>query len=118
MSKYRGFFHVIFAIALSVFTLGFAGAASLDQDARAALQSLYATSPGAKTFGAKAKGILVFPKITKAGLIVGGQGGDGVLFENSKPTAHYNTGAATVGLQAGVQTYGYALFFITDEDLN
>jgi lipid-binding SYLF domain-containing protein len=31
---------------------------------------------------------------------------------------HYNTGAASVGLQAGVQTYGYALFFITDEDLN
>jgi lipid-binding SYLF domain-containing protein len=118
MSTYRGILHVIFAIALSVFTLGHAAAASLDQDANAALQSLYSTSPGAKAIGAKAKGILVFPKITKAGLVVGGQGGDGTLFENGKPTAHYSTGAASVGLQAGVQTYGYALFFITDEDLN
>ncbi len=56
-------------------------------------------------------GILVFPSITKAGFIVGGQGGDGTLFEKGQVIAHYNSDAASVGLQAGVQTYGYALFF-------
>jgi lipid-binding SYLF domain-containing protein len=89
----------------------------LDQDANAALQSLYSNHAGAKALGAKAAGILVFPSITKAGFILGGQGGDGVLFEKGKVTGHYNSGAVSVGLQAGVQTYGYALFFITAADL-
>ena len=89
----------------------------LDQDAMAALNALYANHAGAKALGEKAAGILVFPSITKAGFIVGAQGGDGTLFEKGKPTAHYNSGALSVGLQAGVQTYGYALFFVTPEDL-
>jgi lipid-binding SYLF domain-containing protein len=107
----------LFAVAI----IGFLGAQPalaasghlLDQDAEAALNALYAKHPGAKALG-----ILVFPSITKAGFIVGGQGGDGTLFEKGKPTGHYNSGAVSVGLQAGVQTYGYALFFLTPEDLN
>jgi lipid-binding SYLF domain-containing protein len=89
----------------------------LDQDADAALKALYSNSPGAKALGAKAVGILVFPSITKAGFIIGGQGGDGTLFEKGKVAGHYNSGAVSVGLQAGAQTYGYALFFMTASDL-
>jgi lipid-binding SYLF domain-containing protein len=90
----------------------------LDQDSEAALKLLYSKHPGAKALGEKASGILVFPSITKAGFIIGGQGGDGTLFEKGKATGHYTSGAGSVGLQAGVQTYGYALFFVTPEDLN
>src|SRR5258706_11036666 len=89
----------------------------LDQDADAALKSLYSNHSGAKALGDKAIGILVFPSVTKAGFILGAQGGDGVLFEKGKITGHYNTGALSVGLQAGVQSYGYALFFMAPEDL-
>ncbi len=89
----------------------------LDQDADAALQALYSNSPGAKALGDKASGILVFPSIAKAGFIVGAQGGDGVLFEKGAISGHYNSGALSVGLQAGVQTYGYALFFMNASDL-
>ena len=89
----------------------------LDQDADAALKSLYSNHPGAKALGDKAIGILVFPSVTKAGFILGAQGGDGVLFEKGKITGHFNTGAVSVGLQAGVQSYGYALFFMAPEDL-
>ena len=94
-----------------------AGAHVLDQDAEAALQALYTSSPGAKALGDKASGILVFPSITKAGFIVGAQGGDGALFEKGKIAGYYNSGALSVGLQAGVQTYGYALFFMNAADL-
>ena len=90
----------------------------LDQDAAAALQHLYSKHPGAKALGETATGILVFPSVTKMGFIVGGQGGDGVLYEKGKSTGYYNTGAASIGMQVGVQTYGYALFFLTPEDLN
>jgi lipid-binding SYLF domain-containing protein len=117
-----GILKTLFAVAI----IGFLGAQPalaqsghmLDQDAEAALNALYAKHPGAKALGAKASGILVFPSITKAGFIIGGQGGDGTLFEKGKPTGHYNSGAVSVGLQAGVQTYGYALFFLTPADLN
>ena len=95
-----------------------AESAMLDRDAEAALQALYKSSPGARALGEKALGILVFPYITKAGFIIGGQGGNGTLFEKGQVIAHYSADAASIGLQAGVQTYGYALFFITPEDLN
>ena len=90
----------------------------IDQDSAAALQALYSSSPGAKALGDKAKGILVFPNVTKAGFIIGGQGGDGVLLIKGKPAAYYNTAAVSVGLQAGVQTFGYVLFFMSDSVLN
>jgi lipid-binding SYLF domain-containing protein len=56
---------------------------------------------GAKALGDKAIGILLFPSVTKADFILGAQGGDGALFEKGKITGHYNTGALSVGLQAG-----------------
>lgn len=92
-------------------------ASSLDRDARMALNSLYEKTPAARALGVNARGILVFPHITKAGLVVGAQGGDGVLIRDGRTLGYYNTGGISVGLQAGVQEYGYALFFMSDEAL-
>ena len=89
-----------------------ANAAEISRDANAALQQLYASVPAAKALGAKANAILVFPKITKAGLGVGGQFGDGALFQQGKVVGFYNNSGASIGLQAGAQQYGYALFFM------
>jgi lipid-binding SYLF domain-containing protein len=91
-----------------------ANAAEISQDARTALERLYTTNPKAKMLGEKAKAIMVFPSILKAGLIVGGQGGNGALFENGKIIGYYNISAASYGLQAGVQEFGYAMFLMTD----
>ena len=88
---------------------------ALDKDVRSALNSLYQSTPAAKALGAKAKAILVFPKIVKAGLIVGGQGGDGAMLKGNKIVGYYNTGGLSVGLQAGAQSFGYALFLMSDE---
>jgi lipid-binding SYLF domain-containing protein len=91
-----------------------ASAAELDRNAEEALQSLYAKSSGAKAIGEKAKSVLVFPGIAKAGFIVGGLYGEGALIKQGKVIAYYNTVALSYGLQAGLQKYGYALFFMTD----
>jgi lipid-binding SYLF domain-containing protein len=91
---------------------------SLDRDSAAALKSLYDKTPAAKALGAKAKGILVFPRIVKAGFIVGGQGGEGVLMRNGKPVGYFGTGGMSVGFQAGAQSFGYALFFMSDSALD
>lgn len=89
-----------------------ATAAELARDANASLQQLYASVPAAKTLGATAKAVLVFPKVTKAGLGVGGQYGEGALLQNGKAVAYYSTAGASIGIQAGAQTYSYALFFM------
>jgi lipid-binding SYLF domain-containing protein len=90
---------------------------AIEDDAKAALQTLYTDVPSAKVVGDKAKAVLVFPSIVKAGFVLGAQYGEGVLFVNGKLAGHYNSAAASYGLQAGVQTFGYALFLMTDDAL-
>jgi lipid-binding SYLF domain-containing protein len=99
-------------LALGAHSALAASAAQISKDSQAALQSLYQKEPKAKSVGGKALAVLVFPSVVKAGLGVGGQYGDGALIKGGKTVAYYNTAGATVGLQAGAQTYGYALFFM------
>jgi len=94
-----------------------ATAAELDREAKRVLENLYKKIPSAKVLGEKAKGILVFPSITKGGFIVGGQYGEGALLKDGKTAGYYETVSASYGLQAGVQKYGYVLFFMTDAAL-
>ena len=86
--------------------------ANLARDARRALDSLTATNSAARELRQKAVAVLVFPRMIKAGFLFGGQIGDGALFEGGKLAGYYNSVAASYGLQAGGQTFGYALFFM------
>jgi lipid-binding SYLF domain-containing protein len=95
-----------------------ASSAELDQSAKTALRSLYASNPAAQAVGRKAKAILVFPSIVKGGFLVGAQHGDGALLVNGKTVGYYNTVAASYGFQAGVQKFSYAMFFMNDASLN
>ncbi|MBW1768890.1 MAG: twin-arginine translocation pathway signal protein, partial [Deltaproteobacteria bacterium] len=92
-------------------------AAEIDRDVDAGIEKLYAASPAAKELGKVSKGILVFPNVIKGGLVVGGQYGKGALREDGKTVGYYNTVAASYGLQAGVQSFGYALFFMSESAL-
>jgi lipid-binding SYLF domain-containing protein len=91
-------------------------ARALAQQSRAALKDLYRRNPGARRLGAGAKGILVFPEITKGGFMVGGMGGNGALIRNDGSIREfYQTAGVSYGLQAGVQKYGYALFLMDSQ---
>src|SRR6188508_536662 len=91
---------------------GKTAAAELESASKAALQKLYASAPLAKGIGPTAYAILVFPKVKKAGLGIGGQYGEGTLLKKGAAVAYYKTTGASFGLQAGGQTYGYAMFFM------
>ena len=91
-----------------------ATAAEINRDVKNALESLYGQSAAAKTLGKKAKGVLVFPSIVKGGYLVGGQYGEGALLKNGRTAGYYNNVQVSYGLLAGIQKYGYALFFMTD----
>jgi len=109
---------VLLALTLTPLHSALAASASeINRDVTAALQTLYQTTPGAKALASKAKGILVFPNIVKAGLIVGGQYGDGALREKGNTVGYYRSIAGSFGLQAGVQSFGYALLFMDDASL-
>ena len=89
-------------------------AAEIGRNSQNALQKLYAKVPAAKAIGKEAYAVVVFPSVTKAGLGIGGQYGEGALIKGGKVVAYYSTAGASYGLQAGIQKYGYALFLMTD----
>ncbi len=94
-----------------------ASASELNRGARAALDRLVATQPAAKRLAREAKAVLVFPKMVKAGFMFGGQIGEGVLLKRGKPAGYYSSVAASYGFQAGIQSFSYVLFFMTDDAL-
>ena len=97
---------------------GIAGsAAEIDRDVDKAVAALKAQSSEAKALAERAKGILVFPKIIKGGLLVGAQYGEGALRKNGMTAGYYNTVAVSYGLQAGIQWFGYAMYFMNDSAL-
>lgn len=89
-------------------------AAQIDREVNAALAKLYETTPAARQLASRARGILVFPNVVKAGFIGGAEYGKGAMRKRGRTTGYYNIAAASYGLQAGVQSFGYAMFFMND----
>jgi lipid-binding SYLF domain-containing protein len=108
---------LLLAIASVPFPSRADSAQELDGKAEAALRSLLAKNPRARSISEKAVAVMVFPKVTKAGLGIGGQYGEGVLYRKGKVAGYYSTAGGSVGLQAGAQVYGYVLFFLSERDL-
>ena len=111
-------FMVLVALLLCVSLASAEATAEIDRDVDSAIAKLYAATPAAVELSKVAKGVLVFPDVIKAGLIIGGQYGTGALRVDGKTTGYYNTAAASYGLQAGAQSFGYAMLFMTDEAMS
>ena len=104
-------------LVLNVLTPGVALGATkseINRSASQALTTLYRNYPRAKALGDKAVGVLIFPSIVKGGFIIAGQFGDGALRKGGKTVAYYRSLAASYGFQAGVQAFGYVLFFMDE----
>lgn len=106
------------ALPVSAITAQSANAATaedLNKDADQALDLLYKTNPAALNISKSARAILVFPKVIKAGFVFGGSYGEGVLKQGARVVNYYNSVAGSWGLQAGAQSYGYAVFLMNDK---
>lgn len=113
---------VAIGLALAVLIASLAPAqaadrADIDAEVNAALARLYAEVPGTRNLAESAAGILVFPKVIKAGFLLGVQGGHGSLRSQGAIKGYYETVAVSYGLQAGAQSFGYALIFLSEDDL-
>ena len=95
-----------------------ASAEDLDRDSQQALDNLTKSNPLAAKLNRRAKAVLIFPNIVKAGLVFGGAYGEGVLKRGSKIVGYYNSVSGSWGFQAGAQSYGYVVFLMSDRAVN
>jgi len=106
-----------FALA-AIFAVSAAQAATaedLDKDSAQALRNLTQTNRVAADISRKARAVLVFPNIVKAGLVFGGSYGEGTLMKGGRVIEYYNSVSGSWGLQAGAQSYGYVVFLMNDK---
>jgi lipid-binding SYLF domain-containing protein len=92
-------------------------AAEIDAGVEAARDRCAADVPGCETAAEKAQGMLVFPKVTKGAIGVGGSYGEGALIVDDRTEGYYSTAAASIGLQLGGETYSQIIMFTTPEAL-
>jgi lipid-binding SYLF domain-containing protein len=90
-------------------------AEQINRDADESLQTLYRTNPIAASIAKQSRAVLVFPNIVKAGLIFGGAYGEGELKQGGRVANYYNSFSGSWGLQAGAQSYGYAVFLMNQK---
>lgn len=122
------------AVAVATASLAFAGCtttlpnnnnkssaqvkADINTQSDAALKRLYEVSPDARAAVAKAKGVLVFPKVLSGGFVVAAEHGDGVLRVNGQPQGYYSTTSGSIGFQAGAQSKAVVILFMTQDALD
>ncbi|MAP00308.1 MAG: twin-arginine translocation pathway signal [Rhodobacteraceae bacterium] len=111
---------------ISIFSLFLLSCQNIDQenqgsiinrDAEIALQNLFEIDPDTISIYKNAPATLIIPRITKAGVVLGGAYGEGVLRINEAPVDYYSLASASYGFQIGAQQYSNIIFFMTEEAL-
>ncbi len=117
------FFTIILAmtaVSMTCFAVSARAASAIEIDAKAnaALESFFETAPAGKELAEKAAGILIFPSVVKAGMVVGGEYGEGVLRIGGYSAGYYSTTSGSVGIQFGVQSKDIFFLFMESSALD
>ena len=94
-----------------------ATAKEIDVSVEVTLERFNKEIPGAESFIKKAKGVLIFSQVIKAGFGIGGEYGEGALRIGGKTVEYYSTMAASIGFQLGAQTKSIILVFTKEDAL-
>jgi lipid-binding SYLF domain-containing protein len=105
------------ALLWSAVSIG-ATAAQIDERVHTAMHQFYDLNPQHKDLVARAKGVLVFPHVTKGGVGVGGEFGEGALRIDGKNVGYYSISSASVGLTLGLAKHKEVILFMTQEALD
>jgi lipid-binding SYLF domain-containing protein len=109
-----------FVVTLLVLALALISAApaqaesktEIDIKVQGALTQFKKQVMGGDEFLKKAKGVLVFPEVLKAGFGIGGEYGEGALLIHGKTVGYYSTASASIGFQLGAQVKTEMLVFL------
>jgi lipid-binding SYLF domain-containing protein len=110
-------------LALVLLGVGFAPAAhaktakEIDAQVNSTLKKFTSTVKGAGSLLKQAKGVLVFPNVIKAGIVVGGQYGEGALRIHGKTVAYYSIASGSIGFQLGAQKKDIIMVFMQQAPL-
>jgi|TARA_R110000822_G_scaffold187752_11_gene326670 lipid-binding SYLF domain-containing protein len=108
------------ALAAQIMLSASAQAASkveIDLYVEDALKQFHKETTAGTKLAAQAKGMLIFPKVYKAGIGIGGEYGEGVLKVGGSTVGYYSTAAASIGFQLGAQTKSQIILFMTNAAL-
>ena len=94
-----------------------ASAEKIDAESNKALQVFREDVNGADVFLNQAAGYLIFPRVIKAGIGIGGETGEGALRVGGQTVAYYRTSAGSIGFQLGAQAKSIVIAFMTKESL-
>ena len=111
---------LVFALFFSINTFANADEAAekLEREADNATRLFYKEVRGGEEFLNKVNGYIVFPKILKGGLFVGGSYGKGVMRINGETRHYYDVTSASFGFQFGAQEHAMIIAFMTETSLN
>ena len=117
--KIRAFLNAILVLAaLGVLSACATSASNIDSSSNKALQVFKEQVNGSEVFLNQAAGYLVFPRVIKAGIGVGGETGEGVLRVGGSTVAYYRTASGSIGFQFGAQSKSIVIIFMTRDALN
>ena len=107
---------VVLSLSVATAALG-ASTGELDAAAAQTLKAFYSDNTTHQELAQKASGILVFPRITKGGVGLGAEYGQGVLQVNGEPVAYFKIAGASVGATLGVAGRSEIMLFMTPKAL-
>lgn len=87
----------------------------MEKDAAEALASMIKSTPKLQVFKDQAYGYAVYPKVTKAGVGIGGAAGKGVVYKGGEIVGSSKLKQGSIGLQIGGQQYSEVIFFEDQE---
>ncbi len=86
----------------------------IDRRVVEALEEFHEIVSGSEELISEAAGVLIFPKVKKGGIGIGGEGGSGALQVDGATVGYYRTLSATIGFQLGYQERRQILIFMTE----
>ncbi len=120
MIKHRARLRPILLATTLLFAAAALGASAdkLNRESDKALQVFKEEISGADIFLSQAAGYLVFPRVIKVGIGIGGETGEGVLRVGGSTVGYYRTSSGSVGFQLGAQSKSIVIAFLTREALD
>lgn len=113
-------FFIVSVLTLLMFSASAQAASKMEIDlyVEDALKQFQKHTTAGTKLAKEAKGILIFPKTYKAGVVIGGEYGEGALKIGGSTVGYYSIAAASIGAQLGAQMRSQVILFMTDETLN
>lgn len=92
-------------------------AAVIDLEVNETIEEFKQDVNGAEVFLNQAAGVLIFPRVIKAGIGIGVETGEGALRIGGQTVDYYRTTSGSIGLQLGAQKKSIVIAFMTKESL-